>query len=382
VASPYVAGVAALVWSHFDTLKASKIREALESSAIDLGSIGRDDEYGHGLVNTQAAYQFLVDIPAPSSIPSINPTLSPSLSVSPTSIPTVSQLPSPSPSSSPTSIPTSSHQPSSLSEMQPTSTNIFLGFHGFFSTMDSTAEIEFERITEMFLFQKKRNEKGYLIKSISVNVLSQKRSDLILEGVQQDQQQQDSINNKELQGQLSKGLVISLMITTEMYSVDFHSLQEAGDGVSLTIGNSTIASDNRHHHLPSIENELVEPFPLANTVLYGFRNEFFSNYKSQLLDIPAIADVVTIQDGDAGANSNPMSALTIVIICVSITLVILVILLFWLRRENLNLRKVNIHIASKKKKEEEKEDNGVIESVNSSKKKEGENEVVEGRCEI
>mmetsp|Transcript_1021 Transcript_1021/g.1218 ORF Transcript_1021/g.1218 Transcript_1021/m.1218 type:complete len:203 (-) Transcript_1021:129-737(-) len=59
MASPHVAGVAALVWSHFPTKTAQQIRQALESTAQDLGSSGRDDIFGHGLVRADLAYNSL-----------------------------------------------------------------------------------------------------------------------------------------------------------------------------------------------------------------------------------------------------------------------------------------------------------------------------------
>lgn len=59
MAAPHVSGVAALVWSHFPSKGAKDIREALESSAEDLGQTGRDDEYGYGLVNGFRAFQLL-----------------------------------------------------------------------------------------------------------------------------------------------------------------------------------------------------------------------------------------------------------------------------------------------------------------------------------
>lgn len=59
MASPHVAGVAALVWSHFPTKTAQEIRQALESSAQDLGSSGKDNQYGHGLVRADLAYASL-----------------------------------------------------------------------------------------------------------------------------------------------------------------------------------------------------------------------------------------------------------------------------------------------------------------------------------
>ena len=59
MATPHVVGVAALVWSHFPTLTAAAVRSALIASAEDLGPNGRDDEYGHGLVDAQEAMTFL-----------------------------------------------------------------------------------------------------------------------------------------------------------------------------------------------------------------------------------------------------------------------------------------------------------------------------------
>ena len=59
MATPHVAGVAALLWSAFPQLEASDISTALEESATDLGSPGRDNQFGHGLVNALAAFEYL-----------------------------------------------------------------------------------------------------------------------------------------------------------------------------------------------------------------------------------------------------------------------------------------------------------------------------------
>lgn len=61
MATPHVAGVAALVWSQADTFGCSKedIRTALEVTALDLGDTGRDNAYGHGLVQAKAAIDYL-----------------------------------------------------------------------------------------------------------------------------------------------------------------------------------------------------------------------------------------------------------------------------------------------------------------------------------
>ncbi len=55
MASPHVAGVAALVWSKNPLWTNAEIRQALAVTAEDLGSAGRDNSYGWGLVNAQGA---------------------------------------------------------------------------------------------------------------------------------------------------------------------------------------------------------------------------------------------------------------------------------------------------------------------------------------
>lgn len=59
MASPHVAGVAALVWSQHPSCSNVDIRNALNATAIDLGSAGRDHEYGHGLVQAKAASDYI-----------------------------------------------------------------------------------------------------------------------------------------------------------------------------------------------------------------------------------------------------------------------------------------------------------------------------------
>ena len=56
-ACPVVSGVAALVISAAPELSASAIKNILYTSAKDLGQSGRDNEYGHGLVDAFAALQ-------------------------------------------------------------------------------------------------------------------------------------------------------------------------------------------------------------------------------------------------------------------------------------------------------------------------------------
>lgn len=55
MATPHVAGVAALAWSHHPSCTAAQVRQALKDTALDLDVAGRDDRTGYGLVQTQAA---------------------------------------------------------------------------------------------------------------------------------------------------------------------------------------------------------------------------------------------------------------------------------------------------------------------------------------
>ncbi|HEY0489465.1 MAG TPA: S8 family serine peptidase [Telluria sp.] len=59
MATPHVAAVAGLVWSYFPMCTAAQIRSTLAKSAEDLGTAGRDDKYGYGLVKAKAAYDRL-----------------------------------------------------------------------------------------------------------------------------------------------------------------------------------------------------------------------------------------------------------------------------------------------------------------------------------
>ncbi|GAA4865310.1 S8 family serine peptidase [Luteimonas vadosa] len=55
MATPHVAGAAALVWSKNPSWTNAQVRQALAVTAEDLGAAGRDNAYGWGLINAEAA---------------------------------------------------------------------------------------------------------------------------------------------------------------------------------------------------------------------------------------------------------------------------------------------------------------------------------------
>lgn len=61
MATPHVAGVAALIWSANPEWTNKEIRKALDKTAWDLGEPGRDIHYGFGLVQAYNALQYLKD---------------------------------------------------------------------------------------------------------------------------------------------------------------------------------------------------------------------------------------------------------------------------------------------------------------------------------
>lgn len=77
MATPHVAGVAALIWSQFRGATATQVRQALVSSAEDLAPAGRDPATGYGLVQAGAALSALGALnPAPAPADRTAPVIS------------------------------------------------------------------------------------------------------------------------------------------------------------------------------------------------------------------------------------------------------------------------------------------------------------------
>ncbi len=80
MATPHVSGGAAVVWSANPSASNQQVRAALTSTALDLGTAGRDNYYGYGLMQVFAAVEALVGgggtgpgpVAAPSSLTAYN----------------------------------------------------------------------------------------------------------------------------------------------------------------------------------------------------------------------------------------------------------------------------------------------------------------------
>jgi serine protease len=57
MAAPHVAGAISKIWAARPQCTNAQVRAAVEGTAKDLGPVGRDDDYGHGLVQVKAAYE-------------------------------------------------------------------------------------------------------------------------------------------------------------------------------------------------------------------------------------------------------------------------------------------------------------------------------------
>ncbi|MEX3072368.1 S8 family serine peptidase [Vibrio alginolyticus] len=60
MATPGVAGMAALLWSNHQTCTGTQIRDALKQTAFDAGAAGRDNYFGYGIVKIADAHEYLL----------------------------------------------------------------------------------------------------------------------------------------------------------------------------------------------------------------------------------------------------------------------------------------------------------------------------------
>ncbi|OGK21285.1 hypothetical protein A3C23_02125 [Candidatus Roizmanbacteria bacterium RIFCSPHIGHO2_02_FULL_37_13b] len=90
MASPHVAGLAALVLSKNPSLTSLQVRQIIESSAVDLGTSGKDIKFGAGRIDVKAALDKVTGgSPLPTPTNSLQPTLTTPVSTTyPTALPT------------------------------------------------------------------------------------------------------------------------------------------------------------------------------------------------------------------------------------------------------------------------------------------------------
>lgn len=78
MASPHVSGALLLLKEAFPFLSGEELKLALYYSAIDLGEPGEDNDYGMGIINLQAAYEYLLQthLPIPPARPNYDAAIS------------------------------------------------------------------------------------------------------------------------------------------------------------------------------------------------------------------------------------------------------------------------------------------------------------------
>src|SRR3989344_9270853 len=99
MSTPFVAGLAGLLFAHHPGWTNSQVRNKIESNADAISGTGTYWRYGR--INVCKALDCTGSLASPSPAPSPSPTPSPSLEPTPTPTPTPTPSPSPSPSSSP-----------------------------------------------------------------------------------------------------------------------------------------------------------------------------------------------------------------------------------------------------------------------------------------
>ncbi len=132
-AAPHVAGLAALMLALNPSLSSDQVESIIENTAVDLGSPGRDDEFGYGRIDAEAALAqaqpttptptaTATFTPAPTATPTPTPTLTPTPTATFTPAPTTTATPTPSPTLAPTTTatPTPSPTPAPTTTATPT----------------------------------------------------------------------------------------------------------------------------------------------------------------------------------------------------------------------------------------------------------------------
>lgn len=64
MAAPYVAGIAALYKQAYPELNQRQIRELMQNNALDLGELGKDRNFGYGLVQAPTTERVFADVPS------------------------------------------------------------------------------------------------------------------------------------------------------------------------------------------------------------------------------------------------------------------------------------------------------------------------------
>ena len=97
ISAPHVSGVLALLSSAFPGLSTESQAAALMNTAADLGSVGPDNDFGYGMIDALAAYNWLLagNRVTPTPIPTATATPLPTATATP--LPTSTPAPSPTP---------------------------------------------------------------------------------------------------------------------------------------------------------------------------------------------------------------------------------------------------------------------------------------------
>lgn len=119
MASPHVAAAAALLRAYVPSASRTDVQEALEQTAMDLGSPGKDSDFGYGLIQVADALNYLkqqtgTSTPTPTPTPTTQPTSTPTATTQPTSTPTATPTSTTQPTTTPTVTPIPSFTPTAF----------------------------------------------------------------------------------------------------------------------------------------------------------------------------------------------------------------------------------------------------------------------------